>query len=92
MEMVLFTLAVFFTGLVWVFQFIFLLSRYLAGIPRQVNNAWHLILLLSDIARYIERFPGLFGLFALGLVFLAGGYYGLKDFWASIFLLKRKPS
>ena len=91
-KLVLLALAVFFTGLVWVFQFIFLLSGYLAGISRPFENAWHLILWLSDIARYIERFPILFGLFALGLVFLAGGFYGLKDVWSSIFLLKRKPS
>jgi hypothetical protein len=91
-ELVLFSTAIFFTGLVWVFQFIFLLAGYLAGIPRPLENAWHLILWLSDIARYIERFPGLFGLFALGLVFLVGGFYGLKDFWPSIFLLNRKSS
>lgn len=91
-KFVLFALAIFFTGLVWVFQFIILLSRYLAGISRPLENAWHLILWLSDIARCIEQFPGLFGLFALGLVFLVGGFYGLKDVWLSIFLFKRNPS
>jgi hypothetical protein len=77
---------------VWVFQFIYLLSRYLAGIPRPFENAWHLILRLSDTARYIERFPVVFGLFAVGLVFVVGGVYGLKDLLPSIFLLKRKAS
>jgi hypothetical protein len=86
----LFALAVFFTGLVWVFQFVFLLSAYLAGISRPLQNAWHLILWLGDIGKYIERFPILFGLFALGLVFLVGGFYGLKDFWPSVFLFRQK--
>jgi hypothetical protein len=91
MKLILFALAVFFTGLVWVFQFIFLLTEYLSGISRPLENAWHLILWLNDIGRYIEHFPGLFGLFILGLVFLVGGFYELKVLWALIFLLKRKP-
>jgi len=90
--LVLVALAAFFAGLVWVFQFIYLLSRYLAGIPRPFENAWHLILRLNDTARYIERFPIVFGLFAVGLVFVVGGVYGLKDLLPSIFLLERKVS
>jgi hypothetical protein len=92
MAFALVALAAFFAGLVWVFQFIYLLSRYMDGIPRPFENAWHLILRLSDTARYIERFPVVFGLFAVGLVFVVGGVYGLKDLLPSIFLLKRKVS
>jgi hypothetical protein len=90
MTFVLVALAAFFAGLVWVFQFVFLLSEYLAGIPRQVVDAWQLILRLGDIGRYIETFPVLFGLFSLGVVFLGASFYTLKDLWAMVFLLMRK--
>lgn len=78
-------------GSIWVFQFIFMLIRYLSGISRPLQNSWHLLLWLSDIAHYVGHFPGQFGLFLLGLVFLAGGIYGLKDFWSFLFLMRNKP-
>jgi hypothetical protein len=74
---VLVALAALFAGQVWVFQLICLLTGYLAGIPHPLDNAWKSILWLSDIARTIERFSGLFGFFVLGLVFLVGGVYDL---------------
>ena len=57
-----------------------------------LDITWHFIFRLGDIAKYIEQFPGLFGFFVLGLLFMAAGFYGLTDFWPSIFLLKLKPS
>jgi hypothetical protein len=90
MTFALLTVAALFTGLVWVFQFIFPLSGYLAAHPRPILNLWHLLLRFRDIAQYVERFPFVFGLFSLGLILLAGGLYGLKDIWPSVFLWKRK--
>jgi hypothetical protein len=90
MTFALLTVAARFTGLVWVFQFIFPLSGYLAAHPRPILNLWHLLLRFRDIAQYVERFPFVFGLFSLGLILLAGGLYGLKDIWPSVFLWKRK--
>ncbi len=90
--LVMAALAAFCAGLAWVFQFIFLLADYLAGIQRPLANSWDLILWLSEIARYIERFPGLFAFFLLGLAFLGGGVYGLRGLWPLIYLLKRKPA
>lgn len=78
-------------GFIWVIQFVLVLINYLAGISRPLENSWDLILWLSEIAHYIERFPGLFGLFVLGLVFLVLGIYKMKDVWPLIFILKKKP-
>lgn len=85
----LMALAAVFTGLVWVLQYLLLISEYLAAHPRQIENQWHFILRLGDLADCVEQFPGLFGWFILGLVLLAGGLYGLYNAWPSIFILKK---
>lgn len=90
MTLALLAVAALFTGLVWVFQFIFLLSHYLDAHPRPILNLWYLLLRFRDVAQYVEHFPFVFGLFSLGVILLAGSFYGLKDIWPSVFLWKRK--
>jgi hypothetical protein len=87
---ILLSLAAVFTGLVWVLQYLFLMSKYLAAHPRPIVNQWQLILRLGDLARGVEQSPVLFGWFALGLVLLAGGLLQMKDLWLSLLLFKQK--
>lgn len=69
------------TGLIWISQYLLLIGRELAAQPRLIENQWHFILRLADLAETVERYPAGLLWFTLGLLLLAVGGYGLKDTW-----------
>lgn len=89
LPLLLTALAAVFTGLMWVLQYLWLVSADLAAHPRPLTDQWQFILRLGELGAFVEKEPWGLVWFALGLVLLAGGLYGLKDTWPSIFQIRK---
>jgi hypothetical protein len=78
-----------FTGLMWVVQYLLLVSSHLAAQPRPLTDQWQFILRLGELGAFVEKEPWGLAWFSLGLILLVGGFYGLKDTWPSIFQIQK---
>ena len=81
--------AAIFSGSIWVIQYLLLVSSHLAAQPRALTDQWQFLLRLGELGAIVEKEPWGLAWFALGLILLVGGFYGLKDTWLAIFQIQK---
>jgi len=84
-------LGIFIAGLVICLQYVMVTSLALRWAWVKVTNQYWLAWFLYQLGEHIERAPGPFALFALGLLMLVGGFLALREALPSVYRWSAQP-